>query len=239
MSETHAPADSEKYYLPHGSPWPILGSVALFCLMLGAVSWLNEWAGGWAMIPGALLLATMFFEMTARGMWSDARGTNALDGGAPYYDSYETSDAKWVAVGAVESQFWAAFVELLDIAGPDLPEQMNRDTWPELRARIAAAIARRTRDEWAELAAGTDTCITPVLTPLEVPDHPHNRARTGYVMVGDSLQPSPAPRFSRTAPTDPTPPPTVGADAHGVLEDWGFGDDQITRYEQTNAFFSP
>jgi alpha-methylacyl-CoA racemase len=217
----------------------MLLAFGMVCAMLEArTSGVGQVVDG-AMIDGSALLATMFFEMTARGMWSDARGTNALDGGAPYYDSYETSDGKWVAVGAVESQFWAAFVELLDIAGPDLPEQMNRDTWPELRARIAAAIARRTRDEWAELAAGTDTCITPVLTPLEVPDHPHNRARTGYVMVGDSLQPSPAPRFSRTAPTDPTPPPTVGADAHGVLEDWGFGDDQITRYEQTNAFFSP
>ena len=84
-----------------------------------------------AMIDGSALLATMFFEMMGRGMWSGARGTNALDGGAPYYDSYETSDGKWVAVGAVESQFWAAFVELLDIGGPDLPEQMNQATWPD------------------------------------------------------------------------------------------------------------
>jgi alpha-methylacyl-CoA racemase len=233
---------------PGGAPVPPLNLVGDFggggmmlafgmvCAMLESrISGVGQVVDG-AMIDGSALLATMFFEMMARGMWSGARGTNALDGGAPYYDSYETSDGKWVAVGAVESQFWAAFVELLDIGGPDLPDQMNQDTWPELRERIAGAIARRTRDEWAELAAGTDTCITPVLTPLEAPDHPHNRERAGYVMVGDSLQPSPAPRFSRTPPTEPTPPPTVGADAHALLSDWGFGSDEITRLEQTGAF---
>ncbi len=233
---------------PGGAPVPPLNLVGDFggggmmlafgmvCAMLESrVSGVGQVVDG-AMIDGSALLATMFFEMMARGMWSGARGTNALDGGAPYYDSYETSDGKWVAVGAVESQFWAAFVELLGIGGPDLPEQMNPDTWPELRERIAGAIARRTRDEWADLAAGTDTCITPVLTPLEAPDHAHNRERAGYVMVGDSLQPSPAPRFSRTQPSDPTPPPTVGADAHALLSNWGFGNDEITRLEQTGAY---
>ena len=235
---------------PGGAPVPPLNLVGDFggggmmlafgmvCAMLEArLSGTGQVVDG-AMIDGSALLATMFFEMMARGMWSGARGTNALDGGAPYYDSYETADGKWVAVGAVESQFWAAFVELLGIDGPDLPEQMNQDTWPALRARIAGAIARRTRDEWAELAAGTDTCLTPVLTPLEVRDHPHNRERAGYVMVGDSLQPSPAPRFSRTAPSDPTPPPTVGADAHAILADWGFGDDEIAQLEQVGGFAS-
>jgi alpha-methylacyl-CoA racemase len=208
----------------------------MVCAMLEArISGAGQVVDG-AMVDGSALLATMFFEMMARGMWSENRGTNALDGGAPYYDSYETSDGKWVAVGAVESQFWAAFVELLGIGGPDLPEQMDQATWPELRARIAAAIGQRTRDEWSELAAGTDTCLTPILTPLEVLDHPHNRARASFVMVGDELQPSPAPRFSRTPPADPTPPPSVGADARAVLADWGFADDEIARYEQRGAF---
>ncbi len=233
---------------PGGAPVPPLNLVGDFggggmmlafgmvCAMLESrISGVGQVVDG-AMIDGSALLATMFFEMMGRGMWSGERGTNALDGGAPYYDSYETSDGKWVAVGAVESQFWAAFVELLGIGGADLPAQMDRDRWPELRARIAGAIAQRTRDEWADLAAGTDTCITPVLTPLEVPDHPHNQVRSGYVKVGDSWQPSPAPRFSRTAPTGPTPPPTVGADAHDVLGDWGFSVDEITRFAQTEAF---
>jgi alpha-methylacyl-CoA racemase len=188
------------------------------------------------MVDGSALLATMFFEMVERGMWSEERGTNALDGGAPYYDSYETADGKWVAVGAVEPQFWAAFVEMLGIGGPDLPDQMNQATWPELRARIAGAINARTRDEWAELAAGTDTCLTPILTPREVPDHPHNRERQSFVMVGDSLQPAPAPRFSRTVPADPTPPSAVGADAHRILSDWGLADDAIARAKEVGAY---
>jgi alpha-methylacyl-CoA racemase len=208
----------------------------MVCAMLEArISGVGQVVDG-AMVDGSALLATMFFEMVERGMWSEERGTNALDGGAPYYDSYETADAKWVAVGAVEPQFWAAFVELLGIGGPDLPDQMNQATWPELRARIAEAINTRTRDEWAELAGGTDTCLTPILTPREVLDHPHNRERQSFVMVGDSLQPAPAPRFSRTAPAAPTPPPATGADAHSILADWGLGDDAIARARAVGAF---
>jgi alpha-methylacyl-CoA racemase len=208
----------------------------MVCALLEArVSGVGQVVDG-AMVDGSALLATMFFEMTERGMWSEERGTNALDGGAPYYDSYETADAKWVAVGAVEPQFWAAFVALLGIEGPDLPDQMNQATWPELRARIAAAIALRTRDEWAELAAGTDTCLTPILTPREVLDHPHNHARESFVMVGDSLQPAPAPRFSRTPPSLPVPPTPVGSDARAILTDWGFDDAAVGRAAETGAF---
>jgi alpha-methylacyl-CoA racemase len=169
-------------------------------------------------------------------MWNEDRGTNALDGGAPYYDSYETADGKWVAVGAVEPQFWAAFVELVGIGGSDLPEQMNQATWPALRTTIADAIKQRTRDEWAELAAGTDTCLTPILTPSEVIDHPHNRERQSFVMVGESLQPAPAPRFSRTPPALPFPPTPVGSDARVILADWGFDNDAVCRAEQSGAF---
>jgi alpha-methylacyl-CoA racemase len=208
----------------------------MVCAMLEArISGVGQVVDG-AMVDGSALLATMFFEMIERGMWSEERGTNALDGGAPYYDSYQTADAKWVAVGAVEPQFWAAFVEMLGIGGPDLPDQMNQATWPELRARIAEAVKARTRDEWAELAAGTDTCLTPILTPREVLDHPHNRERQSFVMVGDSLQPAPAPRFSRTAPAPPTPPPTTGADALTILADWGLDDDAIARAKQVGAY---
>jgi alpha-methylacyl-CoA racemase len=208
----------------------------MVCAMLEArVSGVGQVVDG-AMVDGSALLATMFFEMTERGMWSEERGTNALDGGAPYYDSYETADGKWVAVGAVEPQFWAAFVELLGIGGADLPDQMDQATWPELRAHIAGAITQRTRDEWAELAAGTDTCLTPILTPREVLDHPHNRERQSFVKVGESLQPAPAPRFSRTVPGPPTPPPAVGADAHTILADWGFDDDAIGHAQQVGAF---
>jgi alpha-methylacyl-CoA racemase len=108
-----------------------------------------------------------------------------------------------------------------------------------LRERIASALATRTRDEWADLAAGTDTCLAPVLSLHEVPDHPHHRHRGSFITVGDSVQPAPAPRFSRTVPSTPTPPPSIGSDAHGVLSEWGVGEDEIVRLEGTGAFHTP
>jgi len=158
-----------------------------------------------AMVDGSALLATMFFEMSARDRWSEERGTNVLDGGAPYYDTYESSDGKWVAVGAVESRFWESLVELLGMEPAGLSDKADVSNWPVLRQRIAAAIATRTRDEWGDLAAGTDTCLTPVLTPREVHDHPHHRQRETFVMVGDTVQPAPPP--PGTPPPAPPPPP--------------------------------
>jgi alpha-methylacyl-CoA racemase len=215
------------------------GMVLAFGMVCALLEARNSGAGqvvDGAMVDGSALLATMFFEMSARGRWSEERGVNALDGGAPYYDTYETSDGKWVAIGAVESQFWSALVDLLGIDGPDLPAQGDVEAWPALRARIASAIATRTRDEWAELAAGTDTCLAPILTLAEVPDHPHHRHRGSFITVGDSVQPAPAPRFSRTVPRTPAPPPTIGSDAHSVLSDWGVGKDEIARLEGAGAF---
>jgi alpha-methylacyl-CoA racemase len=189
-----------------------------------------------AMVDGSALLATMFFEMSGRGRWSEDRGTNVLDGGAPYYDTYETADGKWVAIGAVESQFWEALVELLDIDALDLPDKADVAAWPLLRTRIAAAIATRTRDEWGELVAGTDACLAPILTPGEVHHHPHHRARESFIMVGDTLQPAPAPRFSRTAPHPPTPAPDHGSNAREVLADWGLTQTETDAYEEIGAF---
>ena len=189
-----------------------------------------------SMVDGSSLLATMFFEMIARDRWSEERGINVLDGGAPYYDTYETSDGKWVAVGAVESQFWRALVELLGIDTPELPDKADEATWPALRQLIAEAIATRTRDEWGELAAGTDSCLAPILTPREAPDHPHHRERESFVMVGDTLQPAPAPRFSRTVPRPPSPAPMVGSDARSVLADWGLTESEAAAYEEVGAF---
>jgi alpha-methylacyl-CoA racemase len=214
----------------------LLLAFGMVCAMLEArTSGQGQVVDG-AMVDGSALLATMFFEMSARNRWSEARGTNVLDGGAPYYDTYETADGKWIAVGAVESQFWTALVELLGIDGPDLPDQANVATWPALRQRIAAAILTRTRDEWGELAAGTDTCLAPILTPGEAHHHPHNRARESFVMVGGALQPAPAPRFSRTVPHRPTPAPPVGSNAHPVLADWGLNETEIAEYEELGAF---
>ncbi len=217
----------------------LLLAFGMVCALLEArASGVGQVVDG-AMVDGSALLATMFFEMTARGRWSEDRGTNALDGGAPYYDTYETSDGKWVAVGAVESQFWTAFVDLVGIAGPDLPDPADRAAWPRLRERIAAAIATRTRDEWDALAAGTDTCLAPILTPSEAPEHPHNLQREGFVLVGEARQPAPAPRFSRTVPRRPRPAPLSGSDARNVLADWGFTDDETAAYERSGAYVVP
>ena len=182
-----------------------------------------------AMVDGSALLATMFFEMSARGRWSEERGVNVLDGGAPYYDTYETADGKWVAIGAVESQFWSALVDLLGIGGPDLPEQSDVEAWPELRARIASAIATRSRDDWAELAAGTDTCLAPILSLGEAPGHPHHRHRGSFITVGDSVQPAPAPgspapspsRPTRRRPSGPTPAPSCPTGGWGRVRSSG------------------
>ncbi len=214
----------------------LLLAFGMVCALLEArTSGVGQVVDG-AMVDGSALLATMFFEMTARHRWSDDRGTNVLDGGAPYYDAYETSDGKWVAVGAVEPKFWGALVEMVGIDPTELPDQADVANWPTLRRRIAAAIATRTRDEWGELAAGTDTCMAPVLTPREVHDHPHHRQRGTFVMVGDTRQPAPAPRFSRTVPHPPTPAPTVGSDARAVLADWGLTEAETAAYEEVEAF---
>jgi len=214
----------------------LLLAFGMVCALLEArTSGVGQVVDG-SMVDGSSLLATMFFEMSARDRWSEERGTNVLDGGAPYYDSYETSDGKWVAVGAVESQFWEAFVDLLGIDAPELPDRADETNWPALRQRIAGAIATRTRDEWGELAAGTDTCLAPILTPGEAPNHPHHRERGSFVMVGDTLQPAPAPRFSRTVPRPPAPAPVVGSNARVVLADWGLTESETAGYEEVGAF---
>ena len=199
----------------------LLLAFGMVCALLEARSSGQGQVVDGAMVDGSALLATMIYEMAATGSWREERGTNALDGGSPYYDTYETADGKWVAVGAMERQFFAAFTELIGIAGPDLPRQSDRSRWPELRDRIAAAIKQRTRDEWTEAAGGTDTCLVPVLSLSEVASHPHNAARGTFVTIDGVLQPAPAPRFSKTPAGLPEPPPVPGADLRAVLDDWG------------------
>ena len=188
-----------------------------------------------AMVDGSSLLATMFYELLGRGAWSETRGVNSLDGGAPYYDCYGTSDGRWVAVGAVEPQFYAEFIELLGISGTELPSQSDPQAWPQLRQTIAEAIRQRPRDEWAALAADTDTCLAPVLTPTEAPDHPHNRERRNFVEVGGVTQPAPAPRFSRTPAPEPSASPAPGAHSRAILQQFGFDHDDVSRLEQSGA----
>ncbi len=174
-----------------------------------------------AMVDGSSMLIQMMWAFRASGMWSDERGTNMLDTGAPYYDTYETADGKYVAVGPIEPQFYAAMLEGLGLNPAELPDQNDVTAWPRLKELFAQTFAKHDRDHWAKVFAGTDACVTPVLSFGEVLDEPHIAERdTFYDSGADGLQPRPAPRFSRTRPETPTPPRAPGADNDAVLRDW-------------------
>jgi alpha-methylacyl-CoA racemase len=180
-----------------------------------------------AMVDGSALLTSFIYGMRATGTWRDQRGSNMLDGGAPWYDTYETADGGYVAVGAIEPQFYAALLDGLGLAGADLPGQLDPSGWPELRRRFAEVFASRGRDEWAEVFAGTDACVAPVLSMAETAGHPHAVARNAFIDVGGVTQPAPAPRFGRSPAGQPTPPPRPGADTDAVLADLGLSTGQV------------
>ncbi len=177
-----------------------------------------------AMVDGSSVLMQMMWSFRASGMWSDERGTNMLDTGAPYYDTYECSDGRYVAVGAIEPQFYALLLQGLGLDSADLPGQNDIGRWEELRAAFTEAFAARDRDHWAKVFNGTDACVTPVLSFAEVETEPHVTERGTFFhdtsAGADNLEPSPAPRFSRTRTSTPTPPREVGADNDAVLRDW-------------------
>lgn len=189
-----------------------------------------------AVVDGAALLTTLVHELAAMGMWRAERGANLLDGGAPFYDVYETADGQYVAVGALEPEFYAELLRKLGLDERELPAQMDRDRWPELRERLAAVFRGRSRQEWCELFDGSDACVAPVLSPGEAPGHPHNLARGTFALVGGSLEPAPAPRFSRTPTASPSPPPEAGQHTDEVLAGWGgFSAEEIASLRAAGA----
>src|SRR5215813_3590238 len=147
-----------------------------------------------AMVDGSALLTSFLYGMRAAGGWQDQRGSNLLDGGAPFYDTYATADGSYVAVGALEPQFYAALLQGLGLTEAGLPDQHDRTGWPLLRKRFADVFASRTRADWEQVFAGTDACVSPVLNLAEAPAHPHALARNAFVAVGGLTQPAPAPR---------------------------------------------
>ena len=173
-----------------------------------------------AMVDGSSVLMQMMWGFRANGLWSDERGTNMLDTGAPYYDTYTCADGRYMAVGAIEPQFYAELLKGLGLEDADLPGQNDLSRWPELRAAFAEAFAAHDRDHWAKVFAGTDACATPVLSFAEVLTEPHIAERDTFFDDQGNLQPMPAPRFSRSALSEPTPPGTPGADTEAVLRDW-------------------
>jgi alpha-methylacyl-CoA racemase len=173
-----------------------------------------------AMVDGASLLTQMIWSLRGGGVWSDRRGVNLLDGGCPYYDTYECADGRYVAVGALEGQFWTALLAGLGFVPAEFPDRTDPNTWPDLRRRLTAVFAGRSRDEWAEVFGGTDACVTPVLTFAEAAGHPHLAARQTLVGWDGVTQAAPAPRFSRTPSSRPGTPPTPGQHTDEVLAEW-------------------
>jgi alpha-methylacyl-CoA racemase len=188
-----------------------------------------------AMVDGASLLTSFIHGMRGQGFWQDARGTNLLDGGAPFYDTYETADGLHMSVGALEPQFYAALLRGLGLEGEDLPAQNDQARWPEMRARFTEVFKARTRDEWTQIFDGTDACVAPVLGLGEAPAHPHATARTGFVDVGGLTQPAPAPRFSRTAAETPAPPVRPGEHTEATLAEIGLSAEEIADLRERGA----
>jgi alpha-methylacyl-CoA racemase len=174
-----------------------------------------------AMIDGAAALMAMFYSMRAMGAHSDVRGTNLLDGGAHFYDTYETADRQFVSIGSIEPQFYALLLEKLGLDPAQFSPQMDRNRWAELKQRLAAVFRTRTQAEWCELLEGTDVCFAPVLAPLEAPAHPHHRERGTFVEVDGLVQPAPAPRFSRTTSAAPRNGPAAGEHTTEILREIG------------------
>lgn len=174
-----------------------------------------------AMVDGVALLTTKIQGLRAAGLHSDDPGSNYLDGDAPFYGTYRCADGRYLAVGALESDFYNEFVSRLDVDLSQWPEQSDQTQWPRLRQLIAGAIASRTMAEWAEVYTGTDACVTPVLTFAEAAKDPHNRERDLYVEVDGALHPAPAPRFSRTGSRPPATPTMIGdVSVETLLKDW-------------------
>ncbi len=175
-----------------------------------------------AMVDGAASLASMFYGLAAAGQWSEQRGTNLLDGGAPFYDTYESADGRWVSLGALEPKFFARLAAALGLEERFVKRQYDRSLWPQMREAIAAAVRTRTRDEWSARLEGSDACFAPVLALAEAPRHAHARERGAFVEIDGVVQPAPAPRFDRTPAATPKPAPAIGAHTDELLAEAGY-----------------
>jgi alpha-methylacyl-CoA racemase len=189
-----------------------------------------------AMVDGAASLMTMIHAFRRGGLWNEQRGANMLDTGAPFYEVYETADGQWMAVGGIESQFYAELLRGLGLADdPSLPAQMSRDDWSAMKERFAAAFKTKTRDQWTAVFDGTDACVVPVLSAWEAPAHPHNVARSTFVEMEGVVQPAPAPRFSRTPAGISKPPSFAGEDTVSGLLEWGVDEGVVAKLRESGA----
>jgi alpha-methylacyl-CoA racemase len=192
-----------------------------------------------AMLDGASHLMTMHHGYLQGGIWTDVRGSNTVDGGAPYYTTYRTLDDKYVAVGAVEARFYRELIEGLGISGQELPDRDNPAQWPALHARLSEVFATRTRDDWAMHFMDSDACVSPVLDMTESRSHPQALARQTFFRRNEFSEPAPAPKFSRTASPVPPPPVLPRQDGMDALRDWGLSAEHIETLVATGVIGSP
>ncbi len=188
-----------------------------------------------AMVDGTASMMTMTHSLMAAGFWTEERGANILDTGAHFYEVYETKDARFVAVGAIEAKFYADLLAGLGLNPEELPAQMDRAQWPTMKERFARIFRGKTRDEWAEIFLDRDACVSPVLSPREAAAHPVNTAR-GVYSVDEPLQPEPAPRFSETPARRGAPPATAGSGTREGLAHWGVSDERLAALRAAGAF---
>jgi alpha-methylacyl-CoA racemase len=188
-----------------------------------------------AMVDGAASLMASIYGLYAAGVINDRRGENLVDSGSHFYDVYETSDGKFISIAAIEAKFYAELIQRLGLERETLPEQMDREHWPQLSDRLAQLFRTKTRREWCELLEGTDVCFAPVLSFDEAPQHPHNKTRDTFIEVDGVMQPAPAPRFSRTPSQVQRPPARAGEHTESGLLDWGFAPTEIEQLRQVGA----
>ena len=187
------------------------------------------------MVDGAASLMASAYGMYAAGRIDNRRGENLLDGGAHFYDAYETADGKYISIAAIEAKFYVDLLSRLGLSDEDLPPQMERDRWPEIKERLAKLFRTRTRQQWCDILEGTDVCFAPVLDLDEAPRHPHNVVRQTFVEVDGVTQPAPAPRFSRTPARIQSAPAAAGQHTEEGFRDWGFSQEEIAQLRAAGA----
>ena len=188
-----------------------------------------------AMSEGAGLLSTMMYGLYAQGAWRE-KGKNRIDGGAHFYDTYETADGKYVAIGAAEPQFYNLLLDLLEINDTDIREQrMDPERWPEFKLRFEHVFKQKSQAQWDDILGGTDACYAPVLDFDAAPKHVHNLARKAFIEIDGVTQPAPTPRFDRTPASIPTRPPLAGENNDEAMLDWGFSVEEINQLKNADA----
>lgn len=188
-----------------------------------------------AMVDGAASLMSSLYGLFAAGMIDNRRGENILDSGSHFYDVYETADGKFISIASIEAKFYAELLQRLGLQNEALPDQMDRERWPEVKERFGKLFRTKTREEWCKILEGTDVCFAPVLRFDEAPHHPHNRERNAFVEVEGVMQPAPAPRFSRTSSQIQRPPATPGEHTEEGLFDWGFSREEIKKLREAGV----